>query len=89
METEKEVNIIYNHLYKFYLELNPQGTVEKDARIVLDKIRDEVAKMLDKIRMQEELRKVTISFHFFLLLNVIITVRRSRRDRREMVATTL
>lgn len=48
------MNTIFEQLYAFYLELNPQGEAETDAQVVLQKIRCEVVIIMEKIDKKEE-----------------------------------
>lgn len=56
METESEMNLIFKQMYVFYLELNPHAESEDNPQVVLDKIREEVLALLEKLEKKEGLK---------------------------------
>lgn len=60
-ETDEEFQKIFKQLHKFYVELNPCNGAEDDAQMILSKIRNEVLRMLEKIRTVQMTRDEFVS----------------------------
>lgn len=82
-ETEKELEKIFKQLYRFYIELNPQETAEDDAQAILNKIKDLVTTIMEKIRLAQLKKDVVVSrtnLTISLITSFIITVSSRRRN---------